>query len=385
MNIHPINWDVIEINPNFENKYSTNILADLVDLGHNSGCGELEFLKKEKIFGAIQHIEDGLKVLNGAKKEIVIKSLKNRIIKKYLPKLYGNSLEETQVNIVNEMSEKTLPEYLFNLQNRYLYLKLMNKLDENYLEKRNFILYDKESKVRTGRGILGFISITAFRGFTRYETAAYKHRKLDYYIYPAYVDWTCVYLPADKKENIKRNLRFSETSVAKYLTNAVCRKLAVEFKNIHGLDIDGVLLLSVSLDEAKQSHLRNGKFLACHFLNEWENADGLDLAEYLHIEFGKRQVFYMYTPDGVPFGPGNKMYDALLADGSSLMYRKANTNVNDFNPANFGCRVKHPAALPLKGQDLNSFDPSNNHVAANYGGRRVTRRKLKRKLRQTRK
>ena len=79
------------------------------------------------------------------------------------------------------------------------------------------------------------------------------------------------------------------------------------------------------------------------------------------------------------------MYDTLLADGSSLMYRKANTNVNDFNPDNFGCRVAHPSALPLNGQDLNSFVPSKNHASANYGGRRMTRRKLKRKLRKTRK
>lgn len=275
------------------------------------------------------------------------------LLKKYLKeKLLISNNANIHYTIIDNLNITTLPDYFLNLQNKKLLSILSSKLisynDEmkTSIFEYHYFLYDKSSKNRSGRGILGFISVKMYDiKHIRPRYNIFRHRRWDRFILPAYVDWTCSFIAEDKKNNIKQNLSVVESSIAKYMTDEVCKIMINEYREAWPkYPIDAVLLFSTTLSEARPSHLRNGKLMACSFLYEWKNGDGITMYKHFDVDgryeltsdntIGLATMYYMYPTDGTRFEKGTPLYDELMTVvdyydfGSYVHKKKTRSNIS---------------------------------------------------------
>ena len=452
----PLNWQWVPLNASLPTNpdFDMNLIIELVEKGLSSKCNffkhnvGLNKVGLEKIFFNKQQIIDFIKNknidpntnenvynnlnenvynnlnnnLNNNNEGTFIKSnvddepfyskgnikenmeiLKNYIKKRIIPYLYFTSninidnTKEKFYNIIDNLNFKTLPDYYFNLQNKLLLFILSPYYNKkSKLHTVNYLLYDTESKNRSGRGVLGFISVSFFDLENMDPNlTTFNHRYLsDKYILPIYVNWTCSFMTS-KKNDIKRNLSIVESSIAKFMTDRVCKDLLWAYNNIWSEDpIDAVLLFSSTMPNARPSHLRNGKLMACTFLYEWENSEGKNMYETYGVQGNSSFMYYMYPVDGTPFEPGNKLYDDLtgeyedesgeinhvMADISTRKVKYGKV-VEGYTEEAFEC-LTYPNAydLRLSFENITRL-PEPNY--GGYGGKRRTAKKRKLLRRKT--
>jgi hypothetical protein len=242
-----------------------------------------------------------------------------------------------------------------------------------------YLLVDVTTPAREGYGVLALLNVISLNPYNDKGELVQDDMRFSYndrlFVLPAFIDWTCSFvheeaLGKNLKERVKQNLVRANTSAAKFLTNAVSRMLYEEHRRLFPeRPLDGVLLLSVTVESARLSHRKNGKISACSFLDAFRSpvyANMLDLYTARDIPI-INNMFNLYLANGQEFAPGNQMYDSLLALGADLHVRKPESKANDYTDDAYTC-----ANPPI--------EPKN----ASKGGRRAKSRRRKNKSKKTR-
>ncbi len=248
----------------------------------------------------------------------------------------------------------------------------------------DYIVVDYPIGEWPGAGIIGYLSIVN-RGIFRHKTTGKK-------AIIAYISWTCSmtsstenklneYL-SNKLYYFKKNYNNKTTiSINKFAVHNISKLL---FNSVR--DIDYVLLYSLALEDAKNSHRAARKKSACTFLTEWNSIiDNTPILPKDDIN-DEDNMIYLWSP----VQSTNNIYNFFKKSGSNI------SNYNE-NTGNLGCSGNASSALSGFGSEsfissglyhnISSIRPRllppehlpNNNINMTAGGNHRSRRSKRRK------